>query len=165
MNPQHTCHGWCVKMKAQCGDDPCAPTFQRSRPVCCVCKTEYVSKANRCRCEASSAFSSPANPPHPHRPLPTCGFFAPRLMNTGPMRCAQQQLHHWWSSLQLHESAAILQQVIEPGSAVVPASLLLWLGQVNITTADLKNPRRAFAALDAIEIVSDAHRDMALAGM
>lgn len=151
-------------MAEQCADDGFLPKFQRPRPLCCVCKTEYVSQANRRRCEASSAFWSPANPPHLHRPLPPLGFHAPDLALHGSMLSAQRQLHAWWSTLDLHQSSAILDRVVEIGMAVVPAPLRLCLGQSIITMADLQDPRTASTALESVEVASDAHRVMAVAG-
>lgn len=86
------------------------------------------------------------------------------LQMAGSMQSVQQCLHEWWSSVCLQESIVILERVEHAGVSL-PPPLLSWLRQVDINVIDLEDPETLTAALSVIQVVSDAHRAMSLAGM
>eukprot|EP00892_Ulva_mutabilis_P010116 jgi/Ulvmu1/7477/UM037_0020.1 len=151
-------------MQILCVDALVVHIPQRPRPVCCVCKTEYVSTANRRRCEASSAHLTSANHPHPLRLMSPHGFFKPAQLNRELMSAVHQRLHDWWSSLRLPESIVILERIVGV-SVAFPPRLICWLRQADVNSVDLADPDTITAAMSSIQIVSDAHRAMAVGGL
>lgn len=138
-------------------------THQRPRPVCYICKAEFVSKVNRHRCESTGVSD---HPPHSHRqlPVPQTGFFVPPLEVPRCLAAAMQQLCDWWTQLHLDQTSAILHRVTEIGNAIVPSRLLHWVGQKDVMAMDLRDPGAISSAMTSLEVVSDAHRVMAQAG-
>jgi hypothetical protein len=110
----------------------------KPRTVCFMCKTGYVSRINRMRCESAAVGTNPApvDKPHRHRPNdPTALYCQPCLIPCPRMCTLQHQIKCWWESLPAKDACGLLWGVKSDNLGAQICSR--WLIPENLAASDL----------------------------